>query len=232
MNIKNNNHNDKPHFSGHRKRLKDRFLKNSENFADYELLELMLTFSIPRKDVKPLAKKMLDFFGSFSRILNASHEEFEEFKGVSNNTQTLIKMINEISSRALLDKLQKRDVLLSPQEVLDFVRSKIGNAQDEVFLILFLNKKNHLIAYESISQGTTDRAVIYPKNVIKQALKYNATAVLAVHNHPSGICDPSAADLAITSKIKDALYPLDINFLDHIIVGTSDYFSFKEENIL
>ena len=232
MDTQNNKSKEKPHFTGHRKRLKERFLKNPEDFADYELVELMLTFAIPRKDVKPLAKQILNYFGSFSKLLNASNEEFAEFSVISKNTQILIKVIKEISSRALFDKLQKRDLMLSPQAVIDFVRAKIGNAQDEVFLILFLNTKNHLIAYEAISEGTTDRAVVYPKNVIKQVLKYNATAVIAVHNHPSGVCDPSAADLALTTQIKEALTPLDINFLDHIIVGTDSYFSFKEENIL
>jgi len=217
---------------GHRKRLKERFMKSPALQADYELLELLLTFSIPRRDVKPYAKQLINSFGSLTRVLNAEYEDLLEFKGVSFNTGVLFSLVKELSSRCLYEQLKERDVIMSPDAVADFVRSRVGFSKNEKFLILFLDSKNHLLECDIVSEGTADKAVVYPRMIVKQVLKYNATGVLAVHNHPSGVCEPSGADLQITGVLREALTALDVRLLDHIIVSSSGYFSFKEEGLL
>jgi DNA repair protein RadC len=219
-------------FSGHRQRLKDKFLKGAGALADYELLELLLTYSIPRCDVKPYAKNLMKKFGSLERVMSADYEELTELKGIGLGAGVLFSLFKELSARCLFEQMQERDVINSPDAVINFVRRKIGFCSDEIFLILYLNSKNRVVGYEIVSEGTTDRTVVYPRTVIRQVLKYNATGIIAVHNHPSGECDPSANDLNITKVLREALIPLDVRFVDHIIISSSDSFSFKNEDIL
>jgi DNA repair protein RadC len=219
-------------YTGHRERLKVKFLKCSEALADYELLELLLTYSIPRRDVKPYAKNLLKRFGSLEHVLNSNYDELTELKGIGVNTGVLLSLVKELFSRCLYEQLQERDILNSPDAVIDFVRSKVGFSLNEIFMILYLNSRNHIVGYEIVSEGTTDSVVVYPRVVVKQVLKYNATGIIAVHNHPSGECEPSANDLNITRILKEALFPLDVRFMDHIIISGGDSFSFQTEGLL
>lgn len=221
-----------PHYTGHRDRLRGKYLASPESFADYELLELLLTYAIPRKDVKPLAKDLIAGFGSLSGVLTASIDEMQLLPGISKNTAAFIRLIRDLASRLLADGLQDKDLMLAPENVLDFVRVKLAGQKDEVFLIIYLNAKNRMENYEVVNEGTVDQVVIYPRNVIKNALKNNATALIVVHNHPSGECDPSGADIRLTESLKNASHAMDIKLLDHMIVGGNNYFSFLEEGLL
>jgi DNA repair protein RadC len=223
---------EEPHYRGHRQRLKSRFLKDPEGLADYELLELLLTYSIPRRDVKPYAKELIKKFGSIEQVMNAGCDELAEVSGIGMNTGVLFMLFRELSARTLFEGILERDIMKTPDAVIDFVRRKIGFCEDEMFMLLYLNAKNHLSGYEILSEGTADRAVIYPRTVVRQVLKHNATGVIAVHNHPSGECEPSANDLSITKVLQEVLMPLEVRVVDHIIISSSDAFSFKSEGLL
>ncbi len=222
-----------PHYHGHRKRLKERFSSyGGESFRDYELLELLLTYSIPRKDVKGIAKSLVSRFNCLSGVLNADIKELCEIEGVSGNTAILIALCREIASKYFEDKIFSKDVIAEPSSVYDFARIKLSHLKDEVFMVILLNPKNHVIDFTVLDEGTVDSAVVYPRKIIKEVINKNASAVILVHNHPSGICDPSNDDIRLTSAVKDAVKPVDVKVLDHIIAGKTGYFSFRERNLL
>jgi DNA repair protein RadC len=232
MKNSNSTERDKPHFLEHRKRLRARYIKSPESFSDYEILELLLTYAVPRKDVKPIAKKLIRKYGSISEILACSVDELKENQGISDNTALFITLLRDIVSRIFADEIREKDLVNSPGEVVNFARAKLGSEKNEVFLIIYVNARNRMEGFEIMNEGTVDYVVIYPRKIIKQALKYNATRLIVIHNHPSGECDPSAADIRLTESLKKAANVMDILLLDHIVVGGSRYFSFKEENLL
>ena len=221
-----------PHYTGHRKRLREKYLQSAQSLADYELLELLLTYSIPRRDVKPLSKKLIARYGSVSGVLNASTEELTTNEWLSDNSVALILLIRDLASKIFADEIREKDLFLAPKEVLEFVKAKLAGYNDEAFLIIYVNAKNRMENFEIISEGTVDHIVIYPRKVIKQALKHNATGMIIVHNHPSGESDPSSADIRFTESLKKAANAMEIKLLDHIIIAGNNYFSFLEEQIL
>lgn len=221
-----------PHYTGHRKRLRERFNNSPESFEDYELLELLLSYSIPRIDTKPKAKALLEKFGNLHSVLNASNDELLTIKGVSENSVTLIKLLSELNSRREASVILSKTKLPSPSDALKFVRSKIESSKNELFLVIYLNTRNRVIAYETINEGTVDRTVVYPRNIVKEALRNNASALILAHNHPSGECDPSAHDITLTDAIIKALKTIDVSILDHLIIGAGNHFSFAESELL
>lgn len=224
---------DKPDYLGHRRRLRERFRKDGvAGMHDYEVLELLLTYALPRKDVKPLAKELIRVFGSFAAVFDASLDDLEKVKHVGPISATLLSLIKEICSLYLAEKMKNKDALSSPQAVLNFARVKLAGLPREAFLVIFLNNKNRVIEYKIIQEGTIDRAIIYPRRLIEEALACHATGVILVHNHPSGEPEPSLEDKQLTRSLVEAARTIDLRILDHIIVGREGYCSFLEKGIL
>jgi DNA repair protein RadC len=223
----------KPDYLDHRKRLRDRFRKNgTAGMHDYEILELLLTYAIPRKDVKPFAKELIKHFGSLSAVLDASQKEIEKILHVGPISSTLIRLVKDICGVYLAEKMKHQDVLSSPQAVLDFARAKLAGLPHEAFMVIFLNAKNKVLDHEIIQEGTIDRAVIYPRRIVEAALSRHAAGLILVHNHPSGDAEPSPEDKHLTRAIVDASQTIDIRVLDHITVGKDGYCSFRERHLL
>ena len=224
---------EKPHYLQHRKRLRKRFEKSgAEAMHDYESLELLLTYVISRKDVKPLAKNLIARFGSLSGVIDASPRELESVQGIGPRSALLIPLIKELCTEYMAEKMRGRNLLSSPRAVVDFARMKLAALPHEDFMVIFLNVKNELIDYETIHEGTLDRAVVYPRKIVESALAHHAAGMILVHNHPSGHPEPSAEDKTITNSIAEACRTMDIRILDHVVVGGDGYFSFAEENLL
>jgi len=224
---------EKPHYLGHRERLRERFRKSgSEGFHDYELLELLLTYGIPRRDVKPIAKTLIKRFGSFSGVLDASEKELLEVAGMGPLSSILIRLVKELCWIYLGEKMRGRDVLSSPQAVVNFVRMRLSGLPYEAFMVIYLNTKNEVLHYEIIQEGTIDRAVVFPRRIIESALAQHASGLILVHNHPSGHHSPSEDDKTLTRSIIGAAKTLDLRVLDHIVVGKDGHFSFMENRLL
>jgi DNA repair protein RadC len=219
---------EKPHYHGHRDRLRTRFREAGEKaLSDYELLELLLFRVFRQGDVKPLAKTLLGKFGSFAEVIAAPEARLLEVKGIGEAVVTEFKIVHAAANRMLLDKVKDRPVLSSWNTVLDYCRSSMAFADKEQFRILFLGKRNQLIADEVQQTGTVDHTPVYPREVVKRALELSATAIILVHNHPSGDPSPSRADIQMTQSIIEVAGPLGISVHDHIIVGKQGHASFK-----
>jgi DNA repair protein RadC len=217
-----------PHYHGHRDRLRARFRKAGAGaLSDYELLELLLFRVFRQKDVKPLAKTLLARFGSFAEVIAAPEARLREIEGVGPEVVTELKIVHAAANRMLQDKVKQAPVLSSGQAVLDYCRSSMAFADKEQFRILFLDKRNHLIADEVQQTGTVDHTPVYPREVMKRALELSATAIILVHNHPSGDPAPSRADVEMTLQIIGVAGPLGISVHDHIIVGRNGTASLK-----
>jgi DNA repair protein RadC len=217
-----------PHYHGHRERLRGRFREaGSEALSDYEMLELVLFRAIPQRDVKPLAKELIETFGSYAEVLAASPQRLGEIKGLGDSAITELKIVQAAASRMLKGEVKKRRVLSSWSSVLDYCRTAMAFADKEQFRILFLDKRNQLIADEVQQVGTVDHTPVYPREVVKRALELSATALILVHNHPSGDPTPSRADIVMTEAIVEVAKPLGILVHDHIIVGKEGHASFK-----
>ncbi len=219
---------EKPDYLGHRARLRLRFDKGGPDaLADYEFLELVLTGSLPRRDVKPIAKALLARFGSFAEVIAAPKTLLREVPGIGDATCTEFKIIAAAAQRLTMDKAVRRKVLSSWSAVIDYCRAAMAFADREEFRLIFLDKRNQLIADELQQRGTVDHTPVYPREVVKRALELSASAIILVHNHPSGDPAPSAADIAMTHEIIKAAKPLGIAVHDHIIVGRQGHASLK-----
>jgi DNA repair protein RadC len=208
--------------------LRARFLEaGADALADYELLELLLFSAIPRRDVKQLAKKLIEKFGSFAEVIGASRQRLGEVGGLGDTAITGIKMVHAAANRLARGEVQRRPVLSSWSGVLDYCRSAMAFAEKEQFRVLFLDKRNQLISDEVQQTGTVDHTPVYPREVVKRALELSATAVILVHNHPSGDPTPSRADIQMTQAIVAVAQPLGISVHDHIIVGKDGHASLK-----
>ena len=217
-----------PHYHGHRDRLRARFREaGAEAVSDYELLELVLFRAIPQRDVKPLAKELVAKFGSFSEVIAAPSARLREVKGVGETVVTELKIVHAAAVRLARGQAKKRPVLSSWSSVLDYCRTAMAFAEKEQFRLLFLDKRNQLIADELQQTGTVDHTPVYPREVLKRALELSATALILVHNHPSGDPTPSQADIQMTRAIVDVAKPLGIAVHDHIIVGKDGHTSLK-----
>jgi DNA repair protein RadC len=217
-----------PHYRDHRERLRKRFLDaGPDSVADYELLELVLFGAIPRRDVKPLAKTLIATFGSFAEAISAPIERLEKIEGLGPVAIAQLKAVQAAATRLTRGEIKRRPVLSSWSAVLDYCRTSMAFAEKELFRILFLDKRNQMIADEVQQTGTVDHTPIYPREVVKRALELSATAIILVHNHPSGDPTPSRADIQMTQAIIDVARPLGIAVHDHIIVGKDGHASFR-----
>jgi DNA repair protein RadC len=219
---------DKPHFHGHRERLRERMRSSgASSLKDYELLELLLFRFVPRADTKPRAKALLDRFGTLAEVLGAPTHLLAEVKGIGPAVAFDLKLVAAAAERMLQTELKGRQVLASWSQVIDYCRTAMAFEPREQFRILFLDKKNALIADEVQQTGTVDHTPVYPREVVRRALELSATAVILVHNHPSGDPTPSRADIDMTRTIVETAKPLGISVHDHIIVGKSGHVSMK-----
>jgi DNA repair protein RadC len=217
-----------PHYLGHRERLRERFHgAGPDALSDYELLEMVLFNARAQGDVKPLAKTLIKTFGSFAEAIHAPEARLREVKGIGDKTIIQFKLVAAAASRISKGQLQRRALLSSWDEVIAHCRTTMAFADKEQFRILFLDKRNQLIAEEVQQTGTVDHTPVYPREVIKRALELSATALILVHNHPSGDPQPSQADVQMTKAIIDIADPLGIMVHDHIIVGRNGHASLK-----
>ena len=216
------------HYHGHRERLRNRFREaGAEALADYELLELLLFRAIPRRDVKPLAKALIARFGSFAETIAAPLVRLVEVEGMSAGAATEFKIVEAAAQRLVKGKIKKRASMGSWSEVIEYCRSAMAFADKEDFRILYLDKKNGLIADEAQGVGTVDHTPVYPREVVKRALELSASAIILVHNHPSGDPTPSTQDVKTTLDIIAIAKPLGVSVHDHIIVGRQGHASLK-----
>ena len=222
------NDDEAPHYYGHRDRLRARFSEvGGDALPDYELLEIVLFRSIPRRDVKPIAKDLLRRFGSFAEVLAAPPALLSEVDGVGESVVTDLKIVEAAARRFARGAVARRPVLSSWTSVIDYCRTAMAFSEKEQFRLLFLDRRNALIADEVQQSGTIDHTPVYPREVVKRALELSASAVILVHNHPSGDPTPSSADIKMTREIVDVAKPLGIVVHDHIIVGREGQASLK-----
>jgi len=217
-----------PHYHGHRERLRERFYTaGPDALSDYELLEMALYPALLRRDTKPLAKTLIKTFGSFAEVIHAPVARLREIDGIGEASINQLKLIAAAASRVTKGEVKRRGALSSWNEVIDYCRSSMAFSDKEQFRLLFLDKKNQLIADEVQQTGTVDHTPVYPREVIKRALELSATALILVHNHPSGDPSPSQADIQMTKAIIDIAKPLGIAVHDHIIVGKNGHASLR-----
>jgi len=222
-----------PHYAGHRQRLRERFVFGGEDaMQDYELLELLLFMAIPRRDVKPLAKDLLNAFGSLPELMSAPHTALSQIEGVSENTATAIKTVSALAARMMKQELMQKPVLNNWTRLMDYCHMTMAHETKEHFRILFLNKKNEMIADEIQGSGTVDHTPAYPREIMKRALELGATALIIMHNHPSGDPKPSQADIDMTNQIIAAAKPFDITIHDHVIIARNGQTSFRNEGFI
>lgn len=216
-----------PHYTGHRDRLRERFRAAPDSLPDYELLELLLFMAIPRRDVKPLAKSLIARFGSLRGVLNADMAALSAFDGLSETSAMALKTVQAAGLRLMKQEIIGQTVLNSWQKLLDYLHATMAHEGREHFRLLFLNKKNELIGDEVQQTGTVDHTPAYPREIVKRALELSATAIILVHNHPSGDATPSRADIDMTRDIIAAATPMGIVIHDHLIVSRGGISSFK-----
>ncbi|KAB2944025.1 MAG: DNA repair protein RadC [Hyphomicrobium sp.] len=217
-----------PDHTGHRQRLRERFRKGGPDaLPDYELLELLLFRALPRRDTKGIAKRLLARFGSFAEVVNAPEPRLKEVQDVGESVVTELKLVRATALRMMRSEIMQRPTLASSRQVLDYLLAAQSYEHRERFRILFLDKRNHLIADEVQGEGTVDHTPVYVREVVKRALELSATAIILVHNHPSGDPTPSRADVDMTKQIVASAAPLGIAVHDHIIVGREGHASLK-----
>lgn len=223
----------RPHYHGHRERLRQRFISGGHDpMPEYELLELVLFNAIPRIDVKPLAKRLLAEFGDLSGVVAASEHRLLQVAGTTPKVYVQLKVAEAMAQRITKAKAIKRDVLSSWSNLVDYCRTAMAHRETEQFRVLYLDRKNHILADEAQAEGTVDHVPVYPREIAKRALELNASALILVHNHPSGDTSPSDTDIAMTDEICAAVSVLGVTVHDHIIVGKAKEFSFKQSQLL
>lgn len=221
------------YIANHRARLRERFMEGgAAAMPDYELLELLLFRSIPRRDVKPIARALLDEFGDFNRVLTAGTDRLATVEGVGDAVITELKIVEAAGQRMARAKVLRRHVISSWDAVLDYCHTTMAHRETEQFRVLYLDRKNILIADEEQARGTVDHVPVYPREVAKRALALNASALILVHNHPSGDPTPSEADIAMTERVNAACNALGLTLHDHLIIGKSRELSFRSEGLL
>lgn len=222
-----------PHYQGHRARLRERFIEGgAKAMPDYELLELILFRAIPRRDTKPIAKELLYKFGNFAEVINAEPTRLKEVNGVGDKVVTELKLIQATALRLMQSDLENKQVLGSWSAMVRYVTAAMAHQQREQFRIIFLDKRNQIIADELQSEGTIDHTPVYTREVVKRCLEIGATAIILAHNHPSGDPTPSRADIKMTKEIIEALDKIGILVHDHLIVGRGGHASLKQLELI
>ena len=224
---------DKPHYKEHRQRLKKKFIESgTDAFHDYESLELLLSYAIPQKDVKPLSKELLHEFGTLKGVIDAEKNSLEKIKGISTHTAILIKLVKAMGTLYLKEKAREKPQISCTSELLNYCKTYMGGLKDEKFCVIYLDAQNKITEIEAIEEGIVNQAVVYPRKVLENALKQKASAIILVHNHPSGHVQPSDADIRLTKTIQETAKVLDILVHDHVIIGENRFFSFREEGLI
>ena len=219
--------------AGHRERLRERFLEGrADAMPDYELMELILFAAIPRRDVKPLAKQLITQFGSFAEVIAAPHARLREVPGIGESVATQLKIVEAAALRLAKTELLNKPALSSWGALVDYCTAAMARSPREEFRILFLDRKNILIADEVLARGTIDHTPVYPREIVKRALELGASAIILVHNHPSGDPTPSRADIDMTRDVANAAKALNISVHDHLVVGRSGHASFKSLGLI
>lgn len=219
---------------GHRKRIKQRFLEAPiRSLPDYEILEMLLFMAYPRKDTKGVAKALLNEFGGLVEILNAEEYQIKSIEGVIPNVNVVLRLLKDFFSRLYLPQKPKQYHVISHwNDVVNYCKLTMGNTHKEQLKVLLLNKRNHLITEKTLHEGTIDKVEIYPREILYLALHNHATAIILVHNHPSGNPNPSSADIILTKQVSFSLKSANISLLDHVIVAGREYFSFKNNGLI
>ncbi|TBN40545.1 JAB domain-containing protein [Paracoccus subflavus] len=221
------------YLADHRARLRDRFmLGGAAAMPDYELLELVLFRAIPRQDVKPLARRLIEAFGDFNRVLTAPATRLEQIDGVGPAVVTELKIVEAAAQRMARARIMHRPVLSGWDALLDYCHTTMAHREIEQFRVLYLDRKNVLIADEEQARGTVDHVPVYPREIIRRALELNASALILVHNHPSGDPTPSESDITMTARIAQAADSMGITIHDHLIIGKSRELSFRSQRLL
>ena len=224
---------DKPHYHEHRQRLRKRFLEGGPDaLPDYELMELVLFSAIPRRDVKPLAKELIKRFGSFADAISASPDRLMEVDGIKETSATTLKIIQAAAQRLARGQVLDKPVLGSWHALLDYCQTAMAYDKTEQFRVLYLDRKNNLIADEVQQKGTVDHTPVYPREVVKRALELQASAMIMVHNHPSGDPTPSRADIEMTQEVRDAAEKLGVTLHDHLVIGRGNHASFRSLGLI
>ena len=218
---------------GHRKRLREKFIKHGiSGFHDYEIIELLLALGTPRRDCKQQAKDAISKFKTLRGVLEAPEKELREINGIGPHNAFGIRLIQEVAREFLKEKILEKPICKSSREIFDYLYHSMRGLKKEVFKVLFLGSKNQIIEIEDLFEGTLNTSAIYPREVIRSAIKYNAVSLIFVHNHPSGSPEPSQSDKNITEDLVSAANLMQIKVLDHIIIGDNKYFSFADEGLI
>lgn len=224
---------DKNIHEGHRERLKRRFIEHGlDNFEDHQVLELLLFFSIPRRDTNEVAHKLISTFGSISNVFEAHPKELQKVEGVGENSAILISLISHISRRYLTDKTKKSFQLKDVKSAADYIKSLFIGCKNEVFYVICLDTQLNVINSTPLFEGTVKEAVVYPRRVVEIVLRYNASSVILAHNHPGGSTNPSADDIRTTQKIVNALSTISVKVNDHFIIAGEKFYSFAQNGML
>ena len=225
---------------GHRERIKEKFLKNGiDGFAEYEILELLLTYCIPRKDTKPIAKELLNKFKSLDNVFKADFDKLSAVDGLGKNSIAFLKLIGDLPSIIYKDELKNKKLIdketlkISNKDILlKYLRNKIGYEEIEKFYVLYLSSSNEVIEFEENSVGTLDRSSVYPREIYKKIINLNAKSIILAHNHPSDNITPSKCDIELTNEIARGLKNFGALLIEHIIITKNSYFSFLEEGLI
>jgi len=224
---------EKPHYLGHRQRLRERFLATGgDGMPDYELLELLLAQAIPRRDVKPLAKALLDRFGDFAGVIAATPDQLGAVSGMGDASIAALKVAQASAVRLLRQRVMQRNVIDSWDRLVEYCTAAMAHEAVEQLRLLFLDRKNTLIADEKQQQGTIDHTPLYTREVVKRALELGASALIVVHNHPSGDPTPSQGDIKMTRDVRDALEKIGVTLHDHLVIGRNGHESFRARGLL
>lgn len=218
---------------GHRSRLREKFLAvGRDGLHDYEMLELLLTYAIPRHDVKPVAKELLSRFGNLNGVLDAEVGELCEQRGIGTWSACLIKLVRALMASYLKAEAKRKVTISSPRDLADFISAQLGGLKEEQFCVIYLDSQNHLMEMDTLQRGTVNQAIVYPRQVLERALERKASCLILVHNHPSGTVTPSEADIRLTKAVVAAARTMDIIVHDHIILGDGTIYSFREEGLM
>jgi DNA repair protein RadC len=218
---------------GHRRRLREKFLKGGlSGFLDYEIIEILLTLGTPRRDCKKQAREALKRFRSLRGILEAPADELQEIKGIGPHNIFGLKLIQEVSRCYLKEKMMSKPYCHSSKEVFDYLFHALRDLKKEKFKVLFLDTKNQILMEKTIFEGTVDSSAVYPREIMKEALKCDASSLIFVHNHPSGDPEPSLSDKEITRELVFAANVMHLKVLDHIVIGNNRYFSFADQGLI